>query len=300
MSRPASASSRQGFTLIELLVVIAIIAVLVALLLPAVQQAREAARKSQCVNNLKQLGLAVHTFHETQGYIPYTRRDLRETWAVMLMPQLDQKNLFNLWDFSQTYYFQNPLVRLTTLPVYTCPSRRSSPAQSTAGDIQQGTMNPHVPGGVGDYAVCVGDPSGIADYRVGHSLGGMPPTFVTEANQANGAFVYYYNTGVLPLLKLRDMVDGLSNTLFLGEKHVRKAVLGAEGSMYNGDTGSSFRDAGVGAPLARNLTSATGRFGSYHPGVSHFLMGDGRVHQILHGASRGAADPLDRCAFIGR
>ena len=94
--------SRAGFTLIELLVVIAIIAVLIALLLPAVQQAREAARRSQCQNNLKQFGLALHNYHDTTnalppGYIALTTTSPygnRASWGAMILPQLEQTNIF--------------------------------------------------------------------------------------------------------------------------------------------------------------------------------------------------------------
>jgi prepilin-type N-terminal cleavage/methylation domain-containing protein/prepilin-type processing-associated H-X9-DG protein len=100
---------RRGFTLIELLVVIAIIAVLIALLLPAVQSAREAARRAQCVNNLKQLGLALHNYHSTHNVVPASNqflgptRDLgwgwNATWAVMLLPNMEQAPLYNAYNF---------------------------------------------------------------------------------------------------------------------------------------------------------------------------------------------------------
>ena len=268
-------SRRRGFTLIELLVVIAIIAVLIALLLPAVQQAREAARRTQCTNNLKQMGLAVHTFHDTKTFIPYTRRDTYETWAVILLPYMEQKSLFTKWDFSLNYYTQNPSVREVTLGGYTCPSRRAPPLLSTAGDVNQSNpMGPHIPGGVSDYAACAGDQDGVADYRPG-----MGTPTVTLVDQANGAFVYDGRSTV-GTLQFRHIVDGLSNTLFIGEKHVRASALGQDGSVYNGDHGSSFRKAGVGLPLARSSDAAAGQFGSYHPGLCQFLMGDGRVRGI--------------------
>lgn len=122
-------SVRSGFTLIELLVVIAIIAVLIALLLPAVQQAREAARRMQCKNNLKQLGLALHNYHESFTVFPpastYPLNTLQADggWSVQarILPYVDQANLNNLINFSQTYASQ-PMVTETRVPIFACPS----------------------------------------------------------------------------------------------------------------------------------------------------------------------------------
>lgn len=260
--------SLRGFTLVELLVVIAIIGVLVALLLPAVQAARESARRTQCSNNLKQIGLAIYNFEDTQKSIPYTRVDTGETWNVLLWPFVEQQALYDGWDLKKNYYNQNPLVRTVTLKVNTCPTRRSPPKQSEAGDVQQGTSNPHTPGGVGDYAASAGTPAGSTDYYLGMNS-------TTEATQCNGAFWY---KGPLKL-RFASITDGLSNTLFVGEKAIAVQSLGKEGSVYNGDHGSSFRKAGVGAPLAKSINVA-GQFGSWHPGICQFALGDGSVRAI--------------------
>jgi len=127
----------KGFTLVELLVVIAIIGVLVALLLPAVQAARESARRMTCSNNLKQIGLAVLLYEDNKKELPYTRRDQRETAHLLLLPYLEQANLHDLWDFEsdspEKYFYEQPeAVRLATVPAYFCPSRRS-PADAVAG-----------------------------------------------------------------------------------------------------------------------------------------------------------------------
>lgn len=123
-----SVQRRRGFTLIELLVVIAIIAVLIALLLPAVQQAREAARRTQCKNNLKQLGLALHNYHDVYTVFPpagtYRAAIVQSAgWSVQarLLPFLDQANLQNLIDFSQGYGVQ-PNVTKVRIPAFMCPS----------------------------------------------------------------------------------------------------------------------------------------------------------------------------------
>src|SRR5437660_530008 len=95
----------DGFTLIELLVVIAIIAVLIALLLPAVQAAREAARRAQCVNNLKQLGIAMHNYHDTNGSFPIGRQGKpRRTWTFGILPFIEQTTLYNAINFSTDFY----------------------------------------------------------------------------------------------------------------------------------------------------------------------------------------------------
>ncbi|HZN35700.1 MAG TPA: DUF1559 domain-containing protein, partial [Pirellulaceae bacterium] len=95
---------RAGFTLVELLVVIAIIGVLVALLLPAVQAAREAARRSSCQNNLKQIGLATHNFHDVYNQLPPLRvNNNRATWFVLIMPYMEQENIERLWRYDQDY-----------------------------------------------------------------------------------------------------------------------------------------------------------------------------------------------------
>ncbi|MFO1044045.1 MAG: DUF1559 domain-containing protein [Planctomycetaceae bacterium] len=179
---------RIGFTLIELLVVIAIIAVLIALLLPAVQQAREAARRSQCKNNLKQIGLALHNYHDTMNIFPpesiwalgnvggYTPRNF--SWLTLILPYIDQAPLYNSTNFSQPIWGQ-PIVS-RQLSVLTCPSDPSS-------GVQNGMASTNYAGDEGyDW-------------------------WPRSNNVLGGIFTLRGTT------RIRDVTDGTSNTILVGE-----------------------------------------------------------------------------------
>ena len=148
-----------GFTLVELLVVIAIIGILVALLLPAIQAAREAARRTQCVNNLKQIGIAIQNHHDTYKRIPNSRRTFDYiTWAAELWPFIEEGNIAVAWDRTRRYYDQKEHVRTAQIPIYLCPTRRGPPAVSISGDNDQGSESgQNVPGALSDYACNTGD-----------------------------------------------------------------------------------------------------------------------------------------------
>ena len=196
--------NQRGFTLIELLVVIAIIAVLIALLLPAVQQAREAARRSQCKNNLKQLGLALHNYHEVTNFLPRLNQGSRydgtgDGWRsfsahAMILPYMDQAPLYNKINFS----------------VNACCDNGGGPYNmESAGNptgIQLNTLGP-IPGFVcpSDQRV---DTPGPNNYAV---CEGPNKTFNISNNEQNGAF------NRTPWVSFAGFPDGLSNTIFMGE-----------------------------------------------------------------------------------
>lgn len=155
-------SRRSGFTLVELLVVIAIISLLIGLLMPAVQQAREAASRISCANNLKQMALAMQHYELVYKTLP--PRCIGEagaTWTVLIMPYVEQGNLSNCWNLPLTYYEQNDAARLNSVPFYFCPSRRSAATAgvSISGDQQWlcgVAFGIQVPGALNDYAACLG------------------------------------------------------------------------------------------------------------------------------------------------
>ena len=200
--------SRSGFTLIELLVVIAIIAILIALLLPAVQQAREAARRSQCKNNLKQIGLALHNYHDTHLILPslaFGHGGASDApvpafvWSVMILPGLDQAPLYNAMNPGPTslqdlFNTANGRTLLQTpLTVFLCPS--------DAG----GSLNENRP-----FTKAV---TGVNPFHLSKS--NYPACGGDALNE--GAFPGNENT-VSSGRRFRDVTDGLSNTIFVGER----------------------------------------------------------------------------------
>jgi len=275
-----------GFTLIELLVVIAIIAVLIGMLLPAVQKVREAANRMQCGNNLKQIGLAIHNYHETFGQLPCSRIHQDSsggwaTWCVQILPFVEKQNLFDKWDLSRDYYSQVPEAQRTPVKLFYCPTRQRPQEWSfnNAKDTKAGTF---YPGAVTDYACSSGDRDSYGGYL--------------DDKKANGAIIVGDATVVKGIVmkwrsrtSLSSLSDGTSNTILIGEKHVRPVALGlaaGDFAAYNGGPDvprNAARCGGPGFPLAKEPKSNTEperTFGSYHPGICQFVLGDGSVRTV--------------------
>jgi prepilin-type N-terminal cleavage/methylation domain-containing protein len=157
------ADKRRGFALVELLVVIAILSILVGLVMPAVQRAREAANRVACMNNLKQIGLALRQYEQVHNAFPPNRLiPCGSTWAVLILPYLEQDNLYREWDIDRSYGQQTAAARETPVAIYFCPTRRDAttpPGLSISGDetISHGALGPHVRGALGDYAYSLGE-----------------------------------------------------------------------------------------------------------------------------------------------
>lgn len=270
---------RHAFTLIELLVVLAIIAILLGLLLPAVQKVREAASRMKCANNLKQMGLACHNYHDAQRSLPPGYLALisysdgaNDTapgwgWAAFLLPFLEQDNLYRQIDFSQPV--QNSLAAQTVLPMFLCPSDIVPTSPFPVTDL---TLSPVATLAPSSYAATCGpDASDVAD-----------PV---------GQGVFYRNSRT----KLTDITDGTSNTVLIGDRAWAQA-LGAwagapSGAVMRAGTLNPWPLATGPAPtlvLAHNnwiniRTDADGGlddFSSNHVMGVNLLFTDGSIHFI--------------------
>jgi prepilin-type N-terminal cleavage/methylation domain-containing protein/prepilin-type processing-associated H-X9-DG protein len=269
----------DGFTLVELLVVIAIIGILIALLLPAVQAAREAARRSQCANNLKQMGLAVHGFHDALGMFPPSRiADHKVTWFVLIMPYVEQAQAYAQWDTLKCFYDQPVTAREHVIPAYICPSRaRDSLILSKAQDGMHGShgSQPYT-GAVGDYAATTGLVS-----RSGDS--GMQQEGALIHSRAN-AWWWVVLQNWSSLTGMSSIVDGTSNTFLAGEWSYFASM---DCAIYNGDCNPGMY---AGPPQLPQYASFSvypivrsrnqWGFGSDHPGVCQFLFCDGSARPL--------------------
>jgi prepilin-type processing-associated H-X9-DG protein len=295
---------------VELLVVIAIIGILVALLLPAVQAARESARRSSCTNNVRQIALAVHHFHDTYKVLPPSRYlDFHPTWFALIMPFMEEANAHELWDFHRPFFHvSNRSAREIDVPIFRCPSRESPVlASSSYGD----SGNTRIQGAAGDYAGNAGNNHGAV------------PAYVSRywARGANGVIVSgptFDNPDNPPgplnwesAVSFERITDGLSQTFLLGEKHVPAGAAERQGSLYDGDNQpNSARVAGRAIPIANGPSDTTlchtiagcngsanseclcDAFGSVHPGICHFSFVDGHVEPIPVSADVNVIDAM--------
>jgi len=275
---------KSGFTLTELLVVMSIIGVLIGMLLPAVQNVREAARRTQCANNLKQIGLAFHMYEGALSQIPPSRpADGFLTWPTLLLPFMEQKNLCSNFDMGAPYWEQDPEWVARGADVMICPSRRSSV------EVSVRELNGRPVGAVGDYAGNAGSHVHFLDFGwtlfSGEADGVFNSGLTSENPVVDGRLTGPYKGRY----KFSSVTDGLSNTIFIGEKHLdpkhlREPDGWADGCIYNGDQPATFTR--LGGLFLQMASSADAAFppgehpvwGSAHPGTANFVLGDGSVH----------------------
>jgi prepilin-type N-terminal cleavage/methylation domain-containing protein len=303
-------SRRTGFTLIELLVVIAIIGVLIAILLPAVQQARAAARRAQCQNNLRQIGLALHQFHDAQGAFPPARlvedgiRTLSSdgtttgidepSWLIRILPHLEQSALYSKWNLYGTFGSHEREVRQAAVPTYLCPERHAGSSPVAPDSLVVITMPCGCPGGVQsipggavvDYVANHGDISpGATGQPTDFYWGGRGTGVIISSHPRKNAAGLI--AGWEDQIAIRNISDGTSNTVMVGEPYIPDGEMTKSpfnGPAYFGRHFQNFsRIGGPGVPLAHSADDQRGTmysFGSAHNGVVQFALSDGSVRGI--------------------
>jgi prepilin-type N-terminal cleavage/methylation domain-containing protein/prepilin-type processing-associated H-X9-DG protein len=236
-------SRRSGFTLIELLVVIAIVGILVALLMPAVQAAREASRRSQCQSNMKQLGIAIHNFHDVKKHLPSSIRPpqaptIRTGALVFLLPYIDRQDLWDLYDLTKQWSEDHNVKNVTgnRLAVYECAS---SPKTTKDRDPSLGTAGWSGIVAVGDYGVSLGiDPRFPAIAAAQNpNYYGTGVALKVQGSMAMASTADKPTNGFMPknaTITFSDVTDGLSNTIAVFESGGRPLVY-HRGALVSGD-----------------------------------------------------------------
>jgi prepilin-type N-terminal cleavage/methylation domain-containing protein/prepilin-type processing-associated H-X9-DG protein len=287
--RSGSQTTRAGFTLIELLVVIAIIAVLIGLLLPAVQKVREAANRMKCANNLKQIGLALHLYHGNEGaFPPGATVSNNLSWHVYVLPYLEQDALYGQIDKGPGPFNGGPnqegpaknVLALNRLAVYLCPSATEEHATHPSSTLLDGrrTYAKHYFGVMGPKGT---NPAG-GTYQFDPNASGQ------------GGFALQGVLGRDSRVRLGDITDGASNTLLAGEisqpggdgaSWVRGIAFGTTVAAANGMSASKNVNYGINILLTPQSANQFNdiSFSSYHPGGAQFVLADGSVRFVAEG-----------------
>jgi prepilin-type N-terminal cleavage/methylation domain-containing protein/prepilin-type processing-associated H-X9-DG protein len=297
-ARSLSAGKRVGFTLIELLVVIAIIAILIGLLLPAVQKVREAAARTQCVNNLKQIGVALHNYHDTYRVFPSGHQTsgvnpayvtYRANWAILILPFVEQDNLYRAYDNTKKNFdTANLPVTQMYVPVYSCPSDQNANKLIVPETVpNSGDPNPAYM--TGSYRGMGGVTCIDGDHWAGYPQEGID--LLKACGYNRGIFHTDGDTGLKPE-RLVNIKDGTSNTLMVGERttktHVSRTTFwGNSFNLYSvsgayTESANLLNDYDLCHTIVGDNDIANCKYGwgSFHDGIINFVMADGHVQPI--------------------